>query len=133
VPKKPHLKIQVMALSAQIAGIFLLSAICLITFNADAPMSEVASFKAFVILGLIIPEAIRVVVHLACQMWHPKANRVTWGLLNIHMFIWIWDLAVRLIFISVVVLNLSSPEGSRRFLVDKSSELLDTYLPLLSA
>jgi hypothetical protein len=48
------------------------------------------------------------------------------------MFLWIWDLGVRLIFLAAVILNLASPEGSRRFLVEKSSELLDVYLPLLS-
>ena len=132
-PKVAHLKIQVMALSAQIAAIFVLAAICFIVFNPDAPMFSIMSFQAFVVMGLIIPEALRTFIHVYCQASNPMQNRVTWELLNMHMFIWIWDLAVRLIFLSIAILNLASPEGSRRFLVDKSSELLDVYLPLLSS
>lgn len=131
--KQPHLKVQVMAFSAQIASIFLVAAICFICFNGDAPMSKVQPFYLFVAFGIVVPEAIRFLIHVACNFMHPEPNHVTWGLLNVHMFIWIWDLVVRLISICVVVLNLASPEGSRRFLVDKSSELLDTYLPLLSS
>lgn len=132
LPKVAHLKIQVMALSAQIAAIFLLSAICFVVFSPDTPLSDVPLFVAFVVLGLVVPEGLRAVTHIACQIWHPAHNKVTWELLNMHMFIWIWDLGVRLIFLSAVILNLASPEGSRRFLVEKSSELLDVYLPLLS-
>ena len=132
VPRVAHLKIQVMALSAQIAAIFLLSAICFVVFSPDTPLSDVPTFVAFVILGLIVPEALRTLTHIACQIWHPAHNKVTWELLNMHMFLWIWDLGVRLIFLAAVILNLASPEGSRRFLVEKSSELLDVYLPLLS-
>jgi hypothetical protein len=132
VPRVAHLKIQVMALSAQIAAIFLLSAICFVVFSPDTPLSDVPTFVAFVILGLIVPEALRALTHIACQIWHPAHNKVTWELLNMHMFLWIWDLGVRLIFLAAVILNLASPEGSRRFLVEKSSELLDVYLPLLS-
>jgi len=132
-PKKPHLKIQVMALSAQIANVFLFAAICFIVFNKEAPMSEVTVFYTFVIFGLIIPESLRTLAHLVCQIWHPKPNGVPWRLLNVHMFIWTWDVAVRIIFACFVVLNLSSPVGSRRFLFEKSTTLLDTYMPLLSA
>ncbi len=132
LPKVAHLKIQVMALSAQIAAIFLLSAICFVVFSPDTPLSDVPLFVAFVVLGLVVPEGLRAVTHIACQIWHPAHNKVTWELLNMHMFIWIWDLGVRLVFLSAVILNLASPEGSRRFLVEKSSELLDVYLPLLS-
>ena len=132
-PKKPHLKIQVMALSAQIANIFLFSAICFIVFNKEAPMSEVMVFNMFVVFGLIIPESLRILSHLVCQIWHPKPNGVPWRLLNVHMFIWTWDVAVRVIFACFVVLNLSAPAGSRRFLFEKSTMLLDTYMPLLSS
>ena len=132
-PAEPHLNIQVMACSTQMANIFLMAAVIFLIFDGDAQMSEVWTLKLFVILGFIIPESLRLIAHIVCQIWAPNPNSVPWKLLNTHMFIWVWDLGVRLIFVAYIVLNLSAIEGTRRFLFEKRYELLDFALPLLSA
>jgi hypothetical protein len=132
-PAEPHLNIQVMALSTQISNFFILAAVLFLVFDGDTQMSEVWTLKLFVILGFIVPESIRIITHLVCQVWPPNPNSVPWKLLNIHMFIWVWDLAVRLVFVAYIVLSLSAVEGTRRFLFEKRYQLLDYTLPLLGA
>ena len=123
----PHLNIQVMALSTQFAAILLFAALCSIVFNADSPLSDVPLFRLFFIFCFMIPEALRILVHVVCQLRKPHPNQVPWRLLNFFFFIWTYDLAFRVIFIMVVIWNVSKEHGSRTYLGEASVQLLDTY------
>ena len=125
---KPHLNIQVMALSTQIAAIFLFAALCVIVFNPDSQLFESSIFFSFFLFGFLIPEILRILGHVVCQIWKPDPDTVPWKLLNFYFLVWIYDLAVRVGFISFVVLSLSSDPGTRRYLMEKSITLMDTYL-----
>jgi hypothetical protein len=131
--KEAHLNIQVMALSTQISNIFLFSGLIFLTCDGDSPMLSVETFRIYIILAHIVPETLRTVTHLLCQFVPPAPNSVPWTLLNTFMFIWTWDLAVRVCFVAYVVLSLSPAEGTRRFLFEQSYQLLDVFLPIATA
>jgi hypothetical protein len=127
--QEAHLNIQVMALSTQISNIFLFSGLIFLTFDGDTPLKSVDTFMFYMIFAHLIPESLRIIVHLLCQFVSPSPNGVPWTLLNVFMFLWTWDLAVRVCFVAYVVLSLSPAEGTRRFLFEQSYQLLDVYLP----
>ena len=127
----PHLNIQVMALSTQLAAVLLFSAMCFIVFNADSHISEFLVFKVYFILAFMVPELIRILLHVSLQLWNPDPNGVPWFVLNVHFFVWTWDLIVRIVFVFYVILGNSSDPGTRGYLVEKSLDLMDTYLTAL--
>lgn len=123
----PHLNIQVMALSTQFAAILLFAALCVVVFNVDSPLADVPLFRLFFIFCFMIPEGLRILVHVACQLRKPHPNQVPWKLLNAFFFIWTYDIAIRVVFIMVVIWNVSKEHGSRTYLGEASVQLMDTY------
>lgn len=128
----PHINVQVMALSAQIAAIYILSALCFLVFNSNVALSDFTVFQWFFILGFLIPEGLRISIHLICQVYEPTPGAVPWNLLNASMFVWIWDLSIRLIFVSIIVFSDAGFPGTRMFLVQQSRLLLGKYVVFLA-
>lgn len=128
----PHINIQVMALSTQISAIYILSALCFMVFNENSPLSDFSLFRWFFLLGFLIPEGLRISIHLICQVRDPEPDSVPWNLLNAYMFVWIWDLCVRIIFISIIFFSTAGYPGTLHFLADKSGDLLETYTAILA-
>jgi hypothetical protein len=128
----PHLNIRVMALSTQLAAIFLYAALCFISFDSESPLSDFPTYQLFFILGFLVPEGIRIFLHLILQAWQPDlSNGVPWDLLNSHFFLWTWDLCVRIILVAYVILSQGSDPGTRRYLMENNIALTDTYPALL--
>ena len=127
-----HLDIKVLGLSAQFASLYLYAALCYIVFNGNVALSDFNLFTGFFCVGFVIPELIRFVTHVFCQVRQPAPNQIPWVLLNTHFFVWIWDLAVRIIVCSIVVLgNDSEMSGSRQYLIHHTNLLMGDYLKLL--
>jgi len=113
ITQEPYLDLKVVALAMQIAGVYLLMGTGLLA-TTDW-FNNVDRFKAFFSLGFIVPEILRLVVHVVCQAF--SSNRhLLWLLLLSHEFLWIWDLSVRLIFITIALWEDSNTIGSRSFL-----------------
>jgi hypothetical protein len=129
---RPHINVQVMALSTQIAAVYILSALCFLVFDSNVALSDFSLFQTLFILGFLIPEALRIIVHLICQLYEPPAGAVAWNLLNASMFLWIWDISIRLIFVSIIIFSDAGYPGTRMFLVEKSRLLLDQYVTFLA-
>lgn len=127
----PHLNIQVMALSTQFASIILFAALCCITLDSNSQFSDFSLFRLCFIFCFIIPEALRIIVHVICQVRKPAPNRVPWNLLNFYFFVWTYDLALRVIFVMVVIWSVAKEPGSRTYLGETSIKLLDTYPAVL--
>ncbi len=127
-----HLDIKVLGLSTQFAALYIYAALCYIVFNGNVALSDFNLFTGFFCVGFVIPELIRFVTHVFCQVRQPAPNQIPWVLLNTHFFVWIWDLAVRIIVCSIVVLG-TDPEmsGSRQYLIHHTNLLMGDYLKLL--
>lgn len=129
----PHLSTRVMALSTQIAAIYLLIGVCYLTLNnGNVVISDVAIFRNFVILGFVIPESLRILLHLYCQFMNPYGKTSSWLILNVSMFVWTWDLVVRVIFISIVMLQTDKTfQGTREYLIYQGNTLLRDFITLM--
>lgn len=127
-----HLDIKVLGLSTQFASVYLFAAICYIVLNGNVALSEYGLFTGFFFVGFAIPETIRFVAHVVCQVRSPAPNQIPWLLLNTHFFVWIWDLAARIVVTSIVVLGTDAElEGTRQYLVKHANNLMGEYLRLL--
>jgi hypothetical protein len=128
----PHLSTRVMALSTQIAAIYLLIGVCYMTLNnGNVVFSDVPIFRNFVILGFVTPECIRILLHLYCQFRNPYGKTSSWLILNVSMFVWTWDLVVRVIFISIVMLQTDKAfQGTREYLIYQGNSLLRDFITM---
>ena len=130
-PDDPHLSTRVMALSTQIAAVYLFIAVCYLTLNGNVVLSDVAIFRNFVIFCFIIPEGIRILLHLYCQFRNPYGKSSSWLILNVSMFVWTWDLACRVIFISIVMLQSDRTfQGTREYLLYQGNSLLRDFIAM---
>jgi len=131
--KDPHLSIRVMALSTQIAAIYLFIAFIMVAFDGNYVLSEFLIFRLFVIFGFIVPEAIRILLHVYCQVWYVTGKASSWLLLNTHMFVWNWDICVRLIVIALIMIGTDgNARGTREYLQVQSNTLMRDYLRFFS-
>ena len=120
-----------MALSTQIAAVYLFIAVCYLTLNGNVVLSDVAIFRNFVIFCFIIPEGIRILLHLYCQFRNPYGKSSSWLILNVSMFVWTWDLACRVIFISIVMLQSDRTfQGTREYLLYQGNSLLRDFIAM---
>jgi hypothetical protein len=130
--KDPHLSSRVMALSTQIGAIYLYIAIVYLAFNGNIPLSDFKTFKDFTICCFVVPEALRILLHLYCQFYNNMSKTSSWLILNTSMFIWTWDLLCRTILISIIFLQGdSSYMGTREYLVRMTNTLLRDYITAL--
>ena len=132
-PDDPHLSTRVMALSTQIAAIYLFIAILFLVFNGNVVLSDVKIFRDFFVCCFIVPETIRMLLHIYCQIYHTTHKASPWMLLNVSFFIWTWDLLTRLVFVSLVFLQTDDTmQGTRRYLATQTTALLSTYLGIFA-
>ena len=125
----PHLGIRVMALSAQIAAIYLFAAILYLFFNPGAVFASFDLFRSLTIFGFLIPEIIRISLHVYCQVLYSKSKSSSWLLLNVHMFVWNWDLACRLIILAIIMLGTNEfTQGTRNYLIYQSNTLMRDFI-----
>ena len=132
VPKydDPANDIKVMALGTQIAAWYIFIGLCIMVFDSNTLLSEFSLFKTFFVLGIIVPEIIRSIVHLICQFFYTSSFKGT--ILISHEIVWIWDLVIRIIFCSVVYFQVDvNVMGTRAYLQNMSFDLMKTYPSLL--
>lgn len=125
-----HINTKVIGLSTQLASVFLYMALITLVFNTNSPLTDFAYFKNFFILGFIIPEALRLLVHLYYQVTYgsQNMNEVPWMLYNSFYLIWLWDISLRIIFVSMIVLETSNTPGTFDFLKTQTSALMRDYI-----
>lgn len=127
--KDPHLSIRVMALSTQISALYLYIAVVYLFFNGNVVVSSFDLFNRLTIFGFIIPEGIRMLLHVYCQVWYNRGKSSSWLILNVHMFVWNWDVICRVVIISIIMLNGDAGfQGTREYLLRQSNTLLRDFL-----
>jgi len=110
---EPYLDLKVVALAMQIAGVYLFGAVYILA-NTDW-FNSVERFRTFFTLAFTVPEVIRATAHITCQVF--SSNRhLLWLLLLSHEFLWVWDLSVRLIYVTIALWEDNNNMGSRSFL-----------------
>jgi hypothetical protein len=122
-----------MALSTQIAALYLFIGVLFMVFNGNVVLSDVKIFRDFVICCFLVPEIIRIALHLYCQFWNMNGKTSSWLILNVSMFVWTWDVICRVIFISIVMLQADkSYQGTREYLIYQGNTLLRDFITLLT-
>jgi hypothetical protein len=78
----------------------------------------------------VIPEAIRLAIHLYYQLIYTLDHMgdVPWLLYNSFYFVWLWDVVLRIIFISIVVVETQNRPGTFDFLKTQTNALMRDYL-----
>lgn len=130
-PFDVKLSLKAMALSTQIAALYLIIALGYLIFNTAGGLMDFPPFFYFFIFGFIVPEFLRISLHVYCQITEPSGEQATWMILNPSMAIWSMDLVVRIIVITVVVFDVKDTPGTRQFLLEGSNALVRDYLPIL--
>lgn len=129
-----HLDLKVVSLSLQIANIILFIALLTVVFEPSQNTTAASNaFVVFIWLGFIVPEAIRLGVHLFCQMTYGHNHGMV--LLLWHQFIWNWDVIVRVAVMCAITWsanNDSAPYGTFGFIKAKSDFLLNRGLTYLA-
>jgi len=125
----PANDIKVMALGTQIASWYMFIGLCIMVFDSNTLLSEFSLFKTFFILGFMIPEILRSLVHIVCQFFYTTSFKGT--ILISHEFVWIWDIIIRVVFCSIVYFQSDSTMmGTRAYLQTMSNNLMNIY-PLM--
>lgn len=125
-----HINTKVIGLSTQLACIFLYISLITLVFNANSPLTDFTYFKNFFIFCFIIPEALRLLIHLYYQVVYDKdhMNDVPWMLYNGFYLIYLWDISLRIIFISMIVFETSNTPGTFDFLKKQTTSLMRDYV-----
>lgn len=126
-----RISLKAMALSTQLAAWYLLVALALLVLNSNSPLYEFKVFGFFFWFAIFTPEAIRGILHLYCQVFDPEFEKASWYILNTSMFIWTYDVLIRIIFVCIVVFDAQNTPGTRKFLIDQSNALVRDYIPAL--
>jgi hypothetical protein len=125
----PHLSTRVMALSTQIAALYLYIGVLFLVFNGNVVLSDVKIFRDFVICCFVVPEILRMLLHLYCQFWTYGTKSSSWLILNTSMLVWTWDVVCRVVFISIVVLQTDKTyQGTREYLIQQSNTILRDFI-----
>lgn len=124
-----HLNVQVIGLTTQLAALYLYIGLLVLVF--DGPLNDFNVFKTFVVLGFLVPEILRLLLHLGLQLFaDPSKDQagVPWGLYNISFAIWLWDYVVRLIFIGVALMGSADTPGTFEFLKAQTNSLMGSFV-----
>jgi hypothetical protein len=128
--------VQVVGLSTQLAAFYLYLGLLVLVFDTNFALHEFGVFQAFFVLCFLIPELLRLLLHLVLQLFYDvegNANSVPWLLYNSAFFIWIWDYVFRLIFIGIVLLGTSDNPGTLEFLKEQTSTTMGTFVTAMAA
>jgi hypothetical protein len=124
-----HLTTKIIGLSTQLAALYLYIGLIFLVFNQDSALNDFATFQAFFIVCFIIPEALRLLVHVFYQlMYDSNSGGVPWMLYNFGFAIWIYDYVTRIIFILVILFETSNNPGTFDFLKTQTNTLMQDYL-----
>lgn len=125
-----HINTKVIGLSTQLAALFLYIALITLVFNGNSPLQDFNYFKSFFITCFIVPEALRLLIHLYYQLTYgpDHMNDVPWILYNGFYLIWLWDVILRIIFICIVVLETSNSPGTFDYLKTQTNSLMRDYV-----
>lgn len=116
------LSMKVMALGTQLAVICLIAGIYDVLFDKDSPLNDFSTLQNFFILGVILPEAIRVVLHLICQYNEDRDPTLAWAC--IVELLWVYDFVLRISFIYYVYFQTdTNNKGTRRYLQETEKQL----------
>ena len=123
-----HLNTKIIGLSTQLAALYLYVALIYLVFQGNSALNDFATFKTFFVFAFVIPEALRLLLHLFYQsMFTPDENGVPWMLYNAAFFVWLWDFVIRIIFVSVLILEASNNPGTFDFLRTQTNNLMRDY------
>lgn len=125
-----HINTKVIGLSTQLAALFLYIALITLVFNGNSPLQDFNYFKSFFVLCFIVPEALKLLIHLYYQLTYgpDHMNDVPWILYNGFYFIWLWDVVLRIVFICIVVLETSNNPGTFDYLKTQTNSLMRDYV-----
>lgn len=123
-----HLNTKVIALSTQLAAFYLYCGLLYLVFNQNSALNDFTVFKGFFVTCFVIPEALRLLVHLGYQFMYDEPDGVPWALYNSAFFIWLWDYVFRLIFVCVVILETSNNPGTLDYLKKQTNALMRDYV-----
>lgn len=124
-----HLNIRVIGLTTQLAALYLYVGLLYLVFNPNSALNDFNVFKGFFITCFVIPEALRLLLHLGYQVFFDSADEgVPWMLYNSAFFIWLWDYVFRLIYVCVVILEANNNPGTLNFLKTQTNALMRDYV-----
>ena len=124
-----HLNIKIIGLSTQLAALYLYIALMYLVFNPNSALNDFDLFKTFFILCFAVPEALRLLLHLAYQfMYTGDAKGVPWTLYNLSFFIWLWDFIFRIVYVCIIILETSGTPGTFDFLKTQTNTVMRDYV-----
>lgn len=129
-----HVNTKVIGFSTQVASIYLYIALLSLVFNGNSALNDFGVFKGFFITCFVIPEVLRMLVHLYFQFTYSGVvgKGVAWELYNSFFAIWIWDFVFRIVYISVALLETSNNPGTFDYLKTQTNTLMKDYLVAMS-
>jgi len=102
IKAEPYLDLKVLSLSIQLANVLFLISLIYVVYDPHQ-LTNRGLFNGFVILCFFIPEALRFLVHVYCQVDFRKNHGLF--LLLSHQFIWNWDIVFRIIYLGIILLT----------------------------
>lgn len=126
-----HLNTSVIGLSTQLAAFYLYFGILYLVFNPESVWGDYPVFNLFIWFCFLIPEALRLVIHLCYQILVVSSDGVPWVLYNLCFAVWLWDYICRIIFVSVVLIQNTNNPGTLDFLKTETMALMqDTVVSM---
>lgn len=114
---------QVQALAAHLAAVVTLVNLSATVLNANKLYCEYTVVILALVLGFIVPEALRFAYHLKMVMYPGYHGYHALNVAMLYQFLWLWDLGVRLIVICMLYWGATSMPGTRPFLTDSNANL----------
>lgn len=129
-----HLNTKVIGLSTQLAALFLYASLIYLLLNENSVLNDFAMFKSFVWLCFIVPEGLRLLIHLYYQLaYNPEhMGQVPWMLYNSFFFVYLWDIILRFIFVCVLMYETSNNPGTFDFLKTQTNALMRDYFLVMT-
>ena len=125
------LDLRVLALSSQISSLYLYLALSVI-FTRDWLYSSF-TFQLLAFGGFIVPEAIRIFLHLILQAMGRKHHH-SWVIVMVHEFLWTWDLVWRaVVILTSVIINQEHKTGTHDYLDSTWNGLQDALNSVLNS
>lgn len=128
-----HINTKVIGLSTQLSAVFLYICIVYLVFNENNAFGDYTNFKIFFVLGFVVPEALRLLIHLGYQIGYDpdSMGNVPWLLYNSFYFVWLWDVVIRLVFVCIVLLDASGSPGTFDFLKTQTGLISRDYVKIM--
>lgn len=124
-----HLNIKIIGLSTQLAALYLYVGLLFLVFGPNSALNDFGYFKGFFITCFIIPEALRLILHLFYQLLYDHSDDgVPWMLYNSAFFIWIWDYVFRIIYVCIVIFETNNNPGTFDYLKTQTNALMRDYV-----